>query len=215
MSSSHPQRNEGARYPRFNGLLLPVHSQFSQRLGSVPCEVEGAVLGSPVRARHFAARRERFCIRSSRSPKAFLTRIRERCRFVQVMLLKLSKTPTSARALLCLDERYSPKVMPRSADHAPTVTRRASSSTSSAKPFGQIAFVGSQGPLIQSLVGVAGFEPATTRTPSECATSLRHTPTRRRLYFKPDQNTHAQRADHSFFLAATRGRHCTNDRIST
>jgi hypothetical protein len=28
-----------------------------------------------------------------------------------------------------------------------------------------------------SLVGVAGFEPATTRTPSVCATRLRHTPT--------------------------------------
>jgi hypothetical protein len=27
------------------------------------------------------------------------------------------------------------------------------------------------------LVGVAGFEPATTRTPSVCATRLRHTPT--------------------------------------
>jgi hypothetical protein len=27
------------------------------------------------------------------------------------------------------------------------------------------------------MVGVAGFEPATTRTPSVCATSLRHTPT--------------------------------------
>jgi hypothetical protein len=39
-----------------------------------------------------------------------------------------------------------------------------------------------------SLVGVAGFEPATTRTPSVCATRLRYTPTprkaerRRRLY---------------------------------
>jgi hypothetical protein len=28
-----------------------------------------------------------------------------------------------------------------------------------------------------SLVGVAGFEPATTRTPSVCATRLRYTPT--------------------------------------
>jgi hypothetical protein len=27
------------------------------------------------------------------------------------------------------------------------------------------------------LIGVAGFEPATTRTPSVCATRLRHTPT--------------------------------------
>ena len=27
------------------------------------------------------------------------------------------------------------------------------------------------------MVGVAGFEPATTRTPSVCATRLRHTPT--------------------------------------
>src|SRR4029077_5726654 len=34
------------------------------------------------------------------------------------------------------------------------------------------------------MVGVAGFEPATTRTPSECATSLRHTPTRRTLYIR-------------------------------
>ena len=30
------------------------------------------------------------------------------------------------------------------------------------------------------LVGVAGFEPATTRTPSVCATRLRYTPTVRR-----------------------------------
>ncbi len=29
------------------------------------------------------------------------------------------------------------------------------------------------------MVGVAGFEPATTRTPSVCATRLRHTPTLR------------------------------------
>jgi hypothetical protein len=29
-----------------------------------------------------------------------------------------------------------------------------------------------------SLVGAAGFEPATTRTPSVCATRLRHAPTR-------------------------------------
>jgi hypothetical protein len=28
-----------------------------------------------------------------------------------------------------------------------------------------------------SLVGAAGFEPATTRTPSVCATRLRHAPT--------------------------------------
>ena len=31
------------------------------------------------------------------------------------------------------------------------------------------------------MVGVAGFEPATTRTPSVCATRLRHAPTFRRL----------------------------------
>ena len=44
------------------------------------------------------------------------------------------------------------------------------------------------------LVGAAGFEPATTRTPSVCATSLRHAPTACSAY--------------SFFFAATRGRHC-------
>jgi hypothetical protein len=31
--------------------------------------------------------------------------------------------------------------------------------------------------IAERLVGVAGFEPATTRTPSVCATRLRHTPT--------------------------------------
>src|SRR5258708_1674298 len=31
-----------------------------------------------------------------------------------------------------------------------------------------------------TLVGAAGFEPATTRTPSVCATRLRHAPTERR-----------------------------------
>ena len=30
------------------------------------------------------------------------------------------------------------------------------------------------------MVGVAGFEPATTRTPSVCATRLRYTPTARK-----------------------------------
>jgi hypothetical protein len=30
------------------------------------------------------------------------------------------------------------------------------------------------------MVGVAGFEPATTRTPSVCATRLRYTPTERK-----------------------------------
>ena len=38
------------------------------------------------------------------------------------------------------------------------------------------------------LVGAAGFEPATTRTPSVCATSLRHTPTRGRLYIRSRQD---------------------------
>src|SRR5215469_503439 len=65
------------------------------------------------------------------------------------------------------------------------------------------------------MVGVAGFEPATTRTPSECATSLRHTPTRRTLQSRGRQDHTRTRGDHSFFFAATRGRHCTNDRIST
>jgi hypothetical protein len=31
------------------------------------------------------------------------------------------------------------------------------------------------------MVGAAGFEPATTRTPSVCATRLRHAPTQRSL----------------------------------
>src|SRR5271167_4410825 len=34
-----------------------------------------------------------------------------------------------------------------------------------------------EAPADSWLIGVAGFEPATTRTPSVCATSLRHTPT--------------------------------------
>src|SRR5467141_2026477 len=39
------------------------------------------------------------------------------------------------------------------------------------------------------LVGVAGFEPATTRTPSVCATSLRHTPTQvATIYFRSWQD---------------------------
>ena len=63
------------------------------------------------------------------------------------------------------------------------------------------------------MVGVAGFEPATTRTPSVCATRLRHTPTRRTLYtsFRQDQPRGLQ----TFFFGATRGRHCTNARMST
>src|SRR5271169_3782165 len=48
------------------------------------------------------------------------------------------------------------------------------------------------------MVGVAGFEPATTRTPSECATSLRHTPTRRTLYIRFCQDQRARVSD--FFL---------------
>src|SRR5271169_3597285 len=48
------------------------------------------------------------------------------------------------------------------------------------------------------MVGVAGFEPATTRTPSECATSLRHTPTRRTLYIRFRQDQRARVSD--FFL---------------
>src|SRR5271170_4509613 len=70
------------------------------------------------------------------------------------------------------------------------------------------------------MVGVAGFEPATTRTPSECATSLRHTPTRRTLYIRCRQDHTRVRAgmtvreDQTFFLGATRGRHCTNARRS-
>src|ERR1700722_3542972 len=53
------------------------------------------------------------------------------------------------------------------------------------------------------MVGVAGFEPATTRTPSECATSLRHTPTRGRLYIRSCQDHTRIRAGVSrsdFFL---------------
>ena len=63
------------------------------------------------------------------------------------------------------------------------------------------------------MVGVAGFEPATTRTPSECATSLRHTPTRRTYNFASAKTSVLD--CQAFFLGATRGRHCTNDRMST
>ena len=35
------------------------------------------------------------------------------------------------------------------------------------------------------LVGAAGFEPTTTRTPSECATGLRYAPTCSRLSSRP------------------------------
>jgi hypothetical protein len=72
------------------------------------------------------------------------------------------------------------------------------------------------------MVGVAGFEPATTRTPSECATSLRHTPTGRTLYIRFCQDQRASPGGHggpphcqAFFLGATRGRHCTNARMSS
>src|SRR6266481_6007788 len=52
--------------------------------------------------------------------------------------------------------------------------------------------------MLIEMVGVAGFEPATTRTPSECATSLRHTPTRRTLYIRFCQDHSASVSD--FFL---------------
>jgi hypothetical protein len=45
-------------------------------------------------------------------------------------------------------------------------------------PFGETAKVDEP---LKTLVGVAGFEPATPASRTQCSTGLSHTPTRRRL----------------------------------
>ena len=45
---------------------------------------------------------------------------------------------------------------------------------------------------IVPMVGAAGFEPTTPRTPSECATGLRYAPTHRTSMYVYDENAAAR-----------------------